>query len=337
MSPWGDDNHNVDRRQLLDDATAEDLVAGRSKAGRGELGHLSALLEEVRSLGGGPAPPASPTLARILAGHRATGDGTEAAPVTRRRRLVAFLTPGPVRSRWADDGLVVKAALVLLVAAASLTAAGAARLLPFELSGNGNVPPTPGRPPDTLRPDGTVPPVPAGPAQGQGEPPSSPTAGHPGGTDPPLPSIPTDRGDGSTVPEPPSSDLGSARWRRPSDPPGSSAAAPDTAKLSGGSVTPDSGDPDGGGIASVSLDSDRGLLCLTLRVTGIAPVSSVDLHEASYAAGPPVVSLGPNELTGCVPVDAKMLAKIDRKPAAYSVDVHTDEFPGGALRGQLSR
>ena len=355
MSPSGNRDRKASRRRLLDDATAEDLVAGRSKAGTGDLGALSALLEDVRSLGAGPAPPASPGLARILAGDPVTGDGAEGAPATRRGRLARFLTPGPVRSRWADDGLVVKAALVLLVAAASLTAAGAARLLPgaaqhlvaralealtpVEFSERGHGLPTPDRPPETLGAGGAAPPVTAGAGQGQGDPPSSPTAGHPGGTGPRPPSTAAHRGDRSPVSEPPSSDLRPSRSRRPPGPPGRAATAPLTATLTGGSIqTSAPGDPDGRGIASVSVVSDRGLLCVTVTVTGIAPVSSVHLHEASpKATAPLVVSLYPHELTGCVPVDAKVLAKVDRKPAGYYVEVHTAEFPGGALRGQLSR
>ena len=55
--------------------------------------------------------------------------------------------------------------------------------------------------------------------------------------------------------------------------------------------------------------------------------------------GPPVVTL---ELLGddgedvCVDVDPELLRSIARKQANYYVNVHTEAFPAGAIRGQLS-
>ena len=57
-------------------------------------------------------------------------------------------------------------------------------------------------------------------------------------------------------------------------------------------------------------------------------------------AGPVKVALAAQTSgtsTGCVQVSREPALDILRSPADYYVKVHNAEFPGGALRGQLSR
>jgi hypothetical protein len=51
--------------------------------------------------------------------------------------------------------------------------------------------------------------------------------------------------------------------------------------------------------------------------------------------GSPVVDFG-GSLSGCVSgVDPALIGDIIANPSAYYFNVHTAEFPGGAVRGQL--
>jgi hypothetical protein len=120
------------------------------------------------------------------------------------------------------------------------------------------------------------------------------------------------------------------------------------AALSGGATeVPDPGDPDGSGGAQVKIDVKKEKLCFTLVVLDITlPAAAAHIHEgAAGVAGDIVVTLkAPEEIantgiglaTGCVRNQARSLLRdIRRNPDQYYVNVHTSDFPGGAVRGQL--
>ena len=73
-----------------------------------------------------------------------------------------------------------------------------------------------------------------------------------------------------------------------------------------------------------------------------AVAMGVHIHKAPAGAnGPIVVGLlpagkptAPTE-SGCVAADRMLILQIMRDPEAYYVNVHTTQFPGGAIRGQL--
>ena len=130
--------------------------------------------------------------------------------------------------------------------------------------------------------------------------------------------------------------------------PASAAVKTLEASLSGGSAeVPDPGDPDGSGAARVAIDVKKEKLCFILVVLDITlPAAAAHIHAgATGVAGDIVVALeAPEEIdgtgiglaTGCVHDQPRpLLRDIKNNPAQYYVNVHTSDFPGGAVRGQL--
>ncbi|MGH2721047.1 MAG: CHRD domain-containing protein [Actinomycetota bacterium] len=101
------------------------------------------------------------------------------------------------------------------------------------------------------------------------------------------------------------------------------------------------GDPDGSGSASVEINSDRNELCYDITLSGISGVTAAHIHKgASGEPGDVVLNLewagtdtgGEACLDG---VDEGTLERISKDPVNHYVNVHTSEFPDGAVRGQL--
>ena len=114
-----------------------------------------------------------------------------------------------------------------------------------------------------------------------------------------------------------------------------------TAQLSGAAEVPGPGDPDGSGTATIRLQLERGEVCFDLTVSNIGPATAAHIHEgADGVAGPVVIPLDPaptgGSSSGCISdVDAALLQNIAQNPGQYYVNVHNEEFPDGAIRGQL--
>jgi len=109
--------------------------------------------------------------------------------------------------------------------------------------------------------------------------------------------------------------------------------------LTGGAEVPGPGSPDGAGEAFVDLIGGRAL-CVSIFVRGTDQPSLAHIHQAAAgAAGPIVVMLSApifNSSFGCTDIDPALYDQIAADPAGFYVNVHTGEFPNGALRGQLS-
>lgn len=101
------------------------------------------------------------------------------------------------------------------------------------------------------------------------------------------------------------------------------------------------GDPDGSGSASITLNHGQGEICFELSVSGIAPATAAHIHAAPAGVnGPVVVPLTPptsGSSSGCTSADPSLIKAIIQHPENYYVNVHNADFPGGALRGQLSK
>jgi hypothetical protein len=114
------------------------------------------------------------------------------------------------------------------------------------------------------------------------------------------------------------------------------------ALLSGDVEVPGPGDPDGVGFAQLDIFLEAGRLCAGIDVFGIEPATAAHVHQgAEGVAGPVVVTLPTPPADGvlyeCVEgLDPVLLQAILDDPAAYYVNIHTADYPDGAVRGQLS-
>jgi hypothetical protein len=102
------------------------------------------------------------------------------------------------------------------------------------------------------------------------------------------------------------------------------------------------GDLNGRGAGSGVYDPDTGELCFGITVKDIGDPVAAHIHRGKRGQeGPPVVTLvppaegDPGASSGCVLVDAALAREITTKPQRFYWNVHTPEFPDGAVRGQV--
>ena len=115
-----------------------------------------------------------------------------------------------------------------------------------------------------------------------------------------------------------------------------------TATLAGVTEGDSPGNPDGSGSATVVLDPETGEACWELMAEDIGPVLQSHIHVgAEGESGDVVVPLdvdgfdGTSE--GCTSdVDADVLQAVIDDPAGHYVNLHTEDFLAGAIRGQLA-
>ncbi len=104
-------------------------------------------------------------------------------------------------------------------------------------------------------------------------------------------------------------------------------------------VTP--GDPDGSGSVQLVLNQGQGTLDYMIVVSDIEPASAAHIHFApAGSAGPVTVTLSAptnGMSSGTILLDKETIKRIRKNPEAYYVNVHNSMYPGGALRGQLSK
>ena len=111
-------------------------------------------------------------------------------------------------------------------------------------------------------------------------------------------------------------------------------------RLTGAAEVGIPGDPDGRGTALVTIKATTLEACINARVRKVAPLILAHIHNAPAGANGPVVVdftqfIKGNSIRGCVTVNPNLLQAIRSSPANYYVNVHSEEIPSGALRGQL--
>lgn len=116
------------------------------------------------------------------------------------------------------------------------------------------------------------------------------------------------------------------------------------ATLTGSQEVPPRAVP-GFGNATVTFDATRTNLLITITVTNLgSPINNFHIHEAPAGVNGPIVvdiiALGGTftngTMTGTFPVSGNVAQRMLQNPSNFYVNVHTQQFPGGAVRGQLA-
>jgi hypothetical protein len=116
-----------------------------------------------------------------------------------------------------------------------------------------------------------------------------------------------------------------------------------SATLTGAAEVPGPGDPNGSGTATIRANHGQGQVCFRISVSNLTlPATAAHIHRgAAGQANPPVVTLTAPDATGassgCVSASRALVKEILKNPSGFYVNVHTSDFPDGAVRGQLSR
>ncbi|MEP7272489.1 MAG: CHRD domain-containing protein [Acidobacteriota bacterium] len=111
--------------------------------------------------------------------------------------------------------------------------------------------------------------------------------------------------------------------------------------LSGGAEVPGPGDTDGSGMAELTMNHDKGEMCYDITAKDIQTPTAAHIHiGAADKAGAVKIAFkkaADGTWKGCASADQATLNEIMKTPGNYYVNVHTAEFPAGAIRGQLGK
>lgn len=109
--------------------------------------------------------------------------------------------------------------------------------------------------------------------------------------------------------------------------------------MTGAEEAPGPGDPDGSGTFTATVNPGQSELCYTLEVANVDNVTAAHVHRApaGQAGGVviPLVAPFTGSSAACATVDRTLAAEIAAHPERFYANVHSQEFPAGAVRGQL--
>ena len=110
------------------------------------------------------------------------------------------------------------------------------------------------------------------------------------------------------------------------------------AELNGASEVPPTRSPATG--SAVITVASPSVVCadLTLQDLDVSAATGIHLHVgAAGVNGPHAVDFTPGRASSCITgVDPAVVAAIAADPAGHYFNVHTADFPDGAIRGQLA-
>lgn len=110
--------------------------------------------------------------------------------------------------------------------------------------------------------------------------------------------------------------------------------------LSGAEEVPGPGDPDGTGTAVVTLDTATNQVCWDITTQNIAAPSAGHIHVGGPGKSGSVMmdlDVPANGLKACTAVDGTTMGHMTGGPKSHYLNIHTAEFPDGAVRGQLQK
>ncbi|HEX2059729.1 MAG TPA: CHRD domain-containing protein [Thermoanaerobaculia bacterium] len=120
----------------------------------------------------------------------------------------------------------------------------------------------------------------------------------------------------------------------------SASAQTFVATLNGANEAPGPGDPDGAGFATITFVGTTVNYSIVVTNITLPPIGQHIHIGGPGVPGPIVVNLPGtwvgNTLNGSTTSDPATIAAIVANPGGYYVNVHTTDFPGGAVRGQLA-
>ena len=110
-------------------------------------------------------------------------------------------------------------------------------------------------------------------------------------------------------------------------------------KMTGPAETP-AGAPSGTAKAVVTLSTKTDKVCWTFKsLSGVTHPTFAHIHVAPAGKSGNIVvplSTGSKFLTkGCVPASATVISAIAANPHNYYVNIHSQQYPSGAIRAQL--
>jgi hypothetical protein len=116
-----------------------------------------------------------------------------------------------------------------------------------------------------------------------------------------------------------------------------------TAQLKGKNEVPGPGSK-GKGDISVFLKAKKEKVCFNLEVSKLDTITAGHIHKGTAdEAGPVKVTLidsqieGTGSYEGCIEnVKSKLIKKIASAPEKFYANIHTLDYPDGAIRGQLT-
>jgi len=112
--------------------------------------------------------------------------------------------------------------------------------------------------------------------------------------------------------------------------------------MTGANEKPNPGDADGTGTSAFLIDIDKSRLCYTLQAANIPlPATAAHIHRGDASiSGPVVIPFTQPNASGtsaaCVAVDAALLRELVTNPGGFYSNIHSTEFPGGAVRAPLA-
>jgi len=112
--------------------------------------------------------------------------------------------------------------------------------------------------------------------------------------------------------------------------------------LTGANEAPNVADAHGLGIGLFTMDQSAGTVAFNLCVFNISAPTAAHIHNGgANLAGPVIIPFNVAFTNGCssgtvTAVSTSLIASIIANPAGFYANVHNADFPGGAIRGQLT-